>query len=316
MGALRSRTIWGASRCRAPFLTDSQPTRLRRVENRHGCEGTGRKGEVVLHLGRRFAWRYLVCDLGDVNNGVGRLQKRIVTDYAETVGLDPQVHYAGGARLRPLPPLDTATNRVMIVGAYPSARFEVMGGLRDVPVGDNLGPFEPERYFDGSSVRTQRSADELAQFYVEPLGLDRKKDCWVTDLVKVFLFKPGHRAKYEKLGIAVPQGYERERFEELGRSSIGMLFDEILLAQPRVVITLGAEVAGILRDVDGAKARSNLLGGSPAEVEVKGRVMTMVHLAHPGIVMRKNSPSNPWPDRHKQEHIPALKAALDRILSR
>jgi uracil-DNA glycosylase len=251
-----------------------------------------------------------------VVNGVTSLQRRIVNGYADTVGLEPQVRYAGGARLRPLPPLDTALNRVMIIGAYPSARFESMAGVRDVPVGDNLGPFEPERYFDGSSVRSQRSADELAKYYLEPLRLDRKEDCWITDLVKVFLFKQGHRAKYEKLGIDVPEGYERERFEELGRASVGMLLDEVELAEPQLVITLGAEVAGILRGVESSKGRNNLLGNPPVEVEVHGHPMTVVHLAHPGIVMRKRSTSNPWPDRHTNEHIPALKPALDRLLGR
>ena len=249
-------------------------------------------------------------------NGVVSLQRRIVNTYADTVGLDPHVHYAGGARLRPLPPLDTALNGVMIVGAYPSARFEFMAGVRDVPVGDNLGPFEPERYFDGSSVRTQRSADELARYYLEPLQLNREQDCWVTDLVKVFLFKSGHRAKYEKLGIAVPEGYHRERFEELGRASVGMLLAELQVAQPELVITLGREVAGILRGVDGSKARNALLGNPPVEVEIQGHRMTMVHLAHPGIVMRRSSTSNPWPDRHTNEHIPALKPALDGLLGR
>ena len=215
-----------------------------------------------------------------------------------------------------MPPLDTALNGVMIVGAYPSARFEFMAGVRDVPVGDNLGPFEPERYFDGSSVRTQRSADELARYYLEPLQLNREQDCWVTDLVKVFLFKSGHRAKYEKLGIAVPEGYHRERFEELGRASVGMLLAELQVAQPELVITLGREVAGILRGVDGSKARNALLGNPPVEVEIQGHRMTMVHLAHPGIVMRRSSTSNPWPDRHTNEHIPALKPALDGLLGR
>ncbi len=46
-------------------------------------------------------------------------------------------------------------------GAYPSAQFESAGG-ENVPVGDNLGPFEPQLYFDGSRVRTQASADALA----------------------------------------------------------------------------------------------------------------------------------------------------------
>ncbi len=54
-----------------------------------------------------------------------------------------------------------ATGGYFILGAYPSAQFESAGG-ENVPVGDNLGPFEPQLYFDGSRVRTQASADALA----------------------------------------------------------------------------------------------------------------------------------------------------------
>jgi uracil-DNA glycosylase len=86
-------------------------------------------------------------------------------------------------------PLDVGS-KVFIIGAYPSARFGVMGGKRDVPMADNLGPFEPERYFDGERVRLQNSAAELDKHYLVPLGV-RREECWITDLVKVFLFKDG-----------------------------------------------------------------------------------------------------------------------------
>src|SRR4051794_30221494 len=106
-----------------------------------------------------------------------------------------------------------------------------------------MGPFEPERYFDGQRVRTQVPADELRDLFFDRIGIDRST-CWVTDLVKVFLFKPGHREKYEALRAATPAGYERERFEELARASVPWLHREIELSSPRLVVTLGSEVAG------------------------------------------------------------------------
>lgn len=243
-------------------------------------------------------------------NAVRTIQRRIVADYAGDLGLQTPAHYYGGARLRPLPPLDTATGGVMIVGAYPSARFETVGRLRAVPVGDNLGPFERERYFDGTSVRSQKSANELKQKYLEPLGLE-PNECWITDLVKVFLFKPGHRAKYAKLGTQVPSGYERERLEAIGEASLPWLAREIGACQPRLIITLGAEVAGVVRGVSGTKARNGLLGQKPLAVSIGGSpAVPVVHLAHPGIVMRPASERNPWPHRHANEHIPALRDAL------
>jgi hypothetical protein len=143
--------------------------------------------------------------IAPMSSPVRNLQQAMLRDYAGSVGLPVDARYFGGARLRPVVPLDTAVGGYFILGAYPSARFESVGGENDVPVGDNLGPFEPERYFDGSRVRTQASADELAEFFLAPLEIKRS-ECWVTDIVKVFLFKEGHRAKYKRLGTVPPLG--------------------------------------------------------------------------------------------------------------
>jgi uracil-DNA glycosylase len=245
-----------------------------------------------------------------VSEAVTNLQKAILRDYATSVGLPGRAGYYGGARLRPVVPLDTAVEGYFILGAYPSARFEAVGRENDVPVGDNLGPFEPERYFDGSRVRTQASADELANFYLAPLGIPRSA-CWVTDLVKVFLFKEGHRDKYARLGAVPPAGYARERFEELASRSLPWIERELALARPRMVITLGAEIAGVVRLVVGQANRNALLGPGIVDVRFGSITVPTVHLAHPGIVMRKGGGAkNPWPERHAKEHIPALKAAL------
>ena len=172
---------------------------------------------------------------------------------------------------------------------------------------DNLGPFEPERYFDGQRVRTLRSADELAAHYLQPLGLDRSR-CWITDLVKVFLFKAGHREKYERLGQASPPGYERERFAELARCSLFWVEREIQLARPRLLISLGAEVAGVLRNVRGQRRLNALLSPSVSTLSVGTARVRAVHLAHPGIVMRGGTAGrNPWPERHAQ-HVAQLVA--------
>jgi len=246
---------------------------------------------------------------------IAQLQKAMLADYARSVGLDSNPRYYGGARLRPVVPLDTAVGGVFILGAYPSARFESVSGENDVPVGDNLGPFEPERYFDGGRVRTQKSADELKEFYLDPLGLDRR-DCWITDIVKVFLFKEGHREKYGRLGAPVPTGYERERFEDLAQKSIGWIERELLVANPRLVMTLGTEIAGLLRGVKSQNKRNTLLGPAITPLQVGSVEVQAVHLAHPGIVMRKgDTEKNPWPGIHEGEHIPKLKASLALLLS-
>jgi uracil-DNA glycosylase len=244
---------------------------------------------------------------------VSELQQSILREYAQSVGLEEDPHYFGGARLRPVVPLDTAVGGLFILGAYPSARFASVGRETDVPVGDNLGPFEPERYFDGVRVRTQRSADELKELYLAPLGVARES-CWITDIVKVFLFKEGHRNKYARLGSTAPRGYERERFEELASRSLEWIEKELEMARPRLVITLGAEIAGLLRGVSSARQRSALLGPNVSLLRFGTIEVPTVHLAHPGIVMRKGDhQQNPWPRLHQEQHIPALRASLERM---
>lgn len=115
-------------------------------------------------------------------DAIEQLRRDILREYATSVELNDKVTYISGAPLRPVVPLDTGSD-VFIIGAYPSARFGVMSGERNVPMADNLGPFEKERYYDGERVREQDSARELEENYLKPLGVDRK-NCWVTDLVK------------------------------------------------------------------------------------------------------------------------------------
>ena len=166
--------------------------------------------------------------------------------------------------------------------------------------------------FDGSRVRTQASADELEEFYLGPLGIQRTA-CWVTDIVKVFLFKEGHREKYAHLGTVPPAGYERERFEELAVRSLPWIEKELAIARPRLAITLGAEIAGIIRGAQGQAKRNALLGPAILPMAFGFITVPMVHLAHPGIVMRKNDPKNPWPQLHERDHIPALRSALTSL---
>ena len=194
---------------------------------------------------------------------------------------------------------------MFVIGAYPSARFHQIGAVRDVPVADNLGPFENERWFDGARVREQPSAAELQRHFLEPMEVARE-DCWITDLVKVFLFKDGHRRKYSELGVSPPEGYRRERFHELAALSVSIVERELKLAKPRLVVTLGREVAGVLRDVRSSTAQTALLVPAIQEMVIGGTPWPVIHCAHPGILMR---PSSGWPARHETEFLPALREA-------
>ncbi|GMV83969.1 MAG: hypothetical protein AMXMBFR7_51530 [Planctomycetota bacterium] len=239
-------------------------------------------------------------------------QRRCFREYLPSVGLGPSYRFLWGNPVLPVVPLDTARGGVFIIGAYPSARFACLpapdgGMISDVPVDNNLGPFSEETYFDGARKRSTASSDELNALFLRPLQLARS-DCWITDLVKVFLFKDGHVDRYRRLGAKTLPPANRDKFEEYATKPQPWLAEELALARPRLVITLGAEVAGILRGVTGAKDRANLLSGEVTDLTMGEVTAPAAHLAHPGILMR-DTKNNPWPKRH-EEHIQRVKTFL------
>lgn len=238
-------------------------------------------------------------------------QKRCFRDYSASLDLGKDYKFLYGNPILPVVPLDTATGGLFIIGAYPSARFASIGKVSDVPVDNNLGPFSEEIYFDGSRVRKTASSEELQRLLLEPLGLKRS-DCWITDLVKVFLFKEGHVERYKALGAKPLPPANRDRFEEYAKRSLRWLEEELILAQPKMVVTLGAEVAGILRDVRSSSGRNALLTGTPSPLTVGKTAVRAAHLAHPGILMRTEE-RNPWPKLHQDEHLPRLKNAFNCV---
>lgn len=178
-------------------------------------------------------------------------QQRCFADYATNISLPEDYRYPDGNPIRPLPPVKVALNNLMIVGAYPSARFESRESPTDskrrrlIPIADNLQPFGDEQYFDGIRTRDLESTVGLVKYLLSPLGLI-PDDCWVTDLVKVFLYKPGHESS---CGEVVPEFQVpvlRGKFKDLGTRSLPWLQDEIKLCKPNLIVTLGQEVAQVV----------------------------------------------------------------------
>lgn len=78
-------------------------------------------------------------------------------------------------------------------------------------------------------------------------------DCWLTDLVKVFLYKKEH---LESCKAAVPDfkvQVLRDKFWEMGNKSLNWLQEEIQLCQPKVIVTLGLEVAQVVSSKKSSK---------------------------------------------------------------
>jgi hypothetical protein len=55
--------------------------------------------------------------------------------------------------------------------------------------------------------------------------------------------------RYRWLGVEPPVGYVRDRFAELVERSVPWIVRELEAARPKLVSTLGSEVAGVLRGV-------------------------------------------------------------------
>lgn len=240
---------------------------------------------------------------------IAEYQKNCFKNYKEEIGYPPDYTYLHGTPINVLVPIETALNKVMIVGAYPSAKFFTINGIADTPVADNDAPFSNESYFDGSRVRTIPSGKELNEVVLEQIGVKRS-DCWITDLVKVFLFKEGHVNRYRRLKKN-DITENRSKFIEYARKSIHRLEKEIEICNPYIIILLGAEVAKVVFNLSESKA-TEYLDGKARKKEINKLERNIICLPHPGILMKK-AEKNPWPERFEKEISATAKSEIAQI---
>ena len=187
--------------------------------------------------------------------------------------------YPDGNPIRPVVPVKTTQNSIMLIGAFPSARFERRNKIL-IPVGDNLSPFGHEEYFDGAEVRTQASRNSLDKNYFEQLGIDSTK-LWITDIVKVYLFPDKHIKNCEVVSPHINFVNTHKMFSKMAAASMGWMKKEISICNPTLIITLG-EVAARTISGDKKTTNENLLNGEvrPLMLEKEYKI---AHLAHPEI---------------------------------
>lgn len=222
-----------------------------------------------------------------------KYQKHCWEAYKNVVGINDDYKYLYGNPVKVHVPIDTTCGGLMIVGAYPTAHFNVIGSERDVPVGDHLYPFSSEKYFDGSRVREVDSGREIEELFLKPLGNLPRDQTWITELVKVFLFKDGHQKKYERLGFK-GNLVNRNQFMDLARKSISFIELEIEICKPKVILGLSAEVNAVMLKKSIAVTTDNMENQSRQEIKVNGITYIYFACPHPGILMRGNEISNKW----------------------
>lgn len=232
-------------------------------------------------------------------------------------------YYDGGSQINqinPIVPSETEINKFMIVGAYPSANFthKVINGRKyKVPKSDIIKPF--------SSKETK--SGKILDKMLEKIGIKRS-DCWITNLVKVFLFKQGH------IWASGITNFEetRSKYPEYAKKSIKWLFDELTIARPEIIITLSDDVYAILRSESNREPQEGrefffqygdvMIQRSPIEIKegmayhmiklspdeliddikLNNEVYKIIPLPHPHFFFPKNdSDEDIWEDESKWE---------------
>ena len=230
-----------------------------------------------------------------MNKSVSDYQQHCWKTYKEKLGISPIYRYLYGHPVKVHVPVDVACGGVMIIGAYPTAHFNAIGSERDVPVEDHLYPFSNELYFDGSRIREVDSGRELEELFLKPLGISRDKT-WITDLVKIFLFKDGHIQKYNRLTKTLnledcmADLVHREDFMKFAKLEENRKFiqQEIELCKPSVILGLGAEVNAVMLDMSVASATKAIEACKPIEYRLNGNIYSYFACPHPGILMRED----------------------------
>ena len=219
-------------------------------------------------------------------------QQKCHREYKSKIKLLPEKYtFPDGNHIVPLPPIRTDVRGLMIVGAYPSARFEyrlsstLPRRYRLIPIANNLQPFGPEQYFDGLRVRDLESAEGLQKYLLSKLNAQPGR-YWITDLVKVFLYKRDHKLSCQAVhpGFKVP--VLRHRYYDIGEQSLKYLRKECELCRPKLVVTLGEEVAQVVLGRKGASA-DELLVPQVARPENIGGCPTLC-LPHPDACRRSD----------------------------
>lgn len=219
-----------------------------------------------------------------INKEVLQFQKDCFKNYLDDIRQKvPEIPnpyiYPDGNPVRPIIPTKTVQNSIMLIGAFPSARFEKRNKVL-IPVGDNLSPFGQEEYFDGSTVRTQASRDSLDETYFPQLNIDPDK-IWITDIVKVYLYPEKHIKNCKVISPHISFVNTHDLFKNIAAASMDWMKKEISVCNPKLIVTLG-EVAARTISGDSKTEIKTLLNGEVRPITFD-REYKIAHLGHPEI---------------------------------
>ena len=221
---------------------------------------------------------------------IQQYQKKCSKEYKKSIKFADEPSYLYGNPVNTVIPIETAIGKIMVIGPYPAAKLYFVDDIPDVPLYDGNAPLSIEPYYDGSRVRSSFTGQELSDVILETIGISREQ-CWLSTLVKVFLFDDDHVKKYHRLGKEINE--TKSKFKEYANKSLSWIRQEFEIANPYAIILLGAEVISSILLISEDEAME-CMTGEVIEKKIIWKNSNFICLPPPGVLLDRSA-RNPWP---------------------
>ena len=239
---------------------------------------------------------------------IQQYQKKCSKEYKKSIKFADGSSYLYGNPVDTVIPIETAIGKIMVIGPYPAAKLYFVDDIPDVPLYDSNAPFSIEPYYDGSRVRSSFTGLELSEVILETIGISREQ-CWLSNLVKVFLFDDDHVKKYHRMGKEINE--TKSKFQEYAIKSLSWIRQEIEIANPYAIILLGAEVISSILLISEDEAME-CMTGEVIEKKIIWKNSNFICLPPPGVLLDRSA-RNPWPRKFALKIGPNAMKEIERL---
>lgn len=240
--------------------------------------------------------------------GIHNYQRKCYRQYKTSIGYPEERTFLYGNPVEVVVPFEVAVGKIMVIGLHPAAKTYDVEDQKEVPLYSSSFPFSTEQYFDGKRVVRTEGSTELTTV-LQKLGIARE-DCWISTLIKMFLFSSKDVSKYNKLGSfrAAPDEFN---FKEYGAKSLPWIEQELAICEPELIILTGLETISLFYDLSPTKAK-HLVDGQLKELQI-GRKTIPTLCLQDATLMLNNNKRNPWPEVFENKVLPGAREALKRF---
>ena len=235
-------------------------------------------------------------------------QKKCYRQYKQSIGYPAERSFLWGNPVEVVVPVETATDGVMVIGFHPLAKTYEVQDQKDVPLYSASFPYAGEQYFDGREVRSVGGSEYL-DIVLQKLGIERSS-CWITTLIKLYLFSSKDVIKYNELG-SFKVAPDEFNYKEWGEKSLPWLETEVSLANPQIIILSGLETISLFFDMSPTKAK-HLIDGELRELKFGRRRIPTLCLQEMELMVNNNK-RNPWPEVFERKVLPLATKSLAEL---